>query len=100
MLKIYYKLRQLQFAQIIDDYNKLRYFLLQITAVFKIITNSGKNYNKYRNSNKPMGKLFPSLPKYGERYVYSRKRPVDNKNNLHLNLDFFINSFFSFDLLS
>ena len=29
-------------------------------------------------TNKQMGKLFPSLPRYGERYIGTGKGPVDN----------------------
>ena len=37
-------------------------------------------------ANKPICKSFPSFSKYGERYSDTIKRPVDNKNNLHVSL--------------
>ena len=44
--KKYYKLWQLKFPQIIDDYYILSQFLLQIMVVFKFLTNYVKNCYK------------------------------------------------------
>ena len=53
---------------------------------------------KIRNfwcTNTLIGKLFLSLPRYGEKYIEdTTKRHADNKNNLHLTLNYFINLFF------
>ena len=43
-------------------------------------------------TNKPKGKKLPSLPRYGERYIAARKCSIHHKNNLHKNLNYFVNS--------
>ena len=53
---------------------------------------------KFMYTNKPIDKSLPSLPRYGERSRDTRKRLVDNENNLYLNLNSFINLLIFFDV--
>ena len=52
---------------------------------------------KFMSLNKPIGKLFPALPRYGDRFINNRKRPVHNYNSNPLSLDSFLNMINTFD---
>ena len=47
---------------------------------------------KFMNKDIPVGKLFPPLPRYGDRYVNQRMRTPRSSRNSFLDLDTFLNT--------
>ena len=45
---------------------------------------------KFMNEDAPVGRLFPALPRYGEKYLEQRARPHRNLGNPFSELDIFV----------
>ena len=68
------------------------YWIKTLQSVYLYVLNQ---QTKFMCPNKSIGKLFLSLMMYGERYILTRKHSVENKNNLHPNLDRHFSKHFS-----